>query len=161
MSSDLSKKKRAAISSAIDAFRAATSQDGAFDALAAETLGISATDLRCLDLVQAAGGMTAGELATASELTTGAVTAVADRLEAAGYVRRVRSDTDRRKVRIEVTDHHFERADEVWAPLFADWQRRLGREFTVAELETVARFLALTTVLGAEHAARLRGRDDA
>ena len=48
------------------------------------------------------------------------------------------------------------RADEVWAPLFADWQRRLGRQFTVAELETVTRFLTLTAELGAEHAERLR-----
>ncbi len=79
--------KKELISQLIAAYRANTSQESAFDALAAEKLGLSLTDLRCLDLVQATGGMTAGELATSSGLTTGAVTAVIDRLERAGYVR--------------------------------------------------------------------------
>ena len=68
----------------IAAYRANSSQDGAFDALAAERLGIGPTDLRCLDIVQGRGGVTAGELATASGLIDGAVTAVVDRLERAG-----------------------------------------------------------------------------
>ena len=91
----------------IAAYRANSSQDGAFDALAAERLGISPTDLRCLDIVQGRGGVTAGELATASGLSTGAVTAVVDRLERAGLARRVRDESDRRKVNVEVTDRHY------------------------------------------------------
>ncbi|MBA2293811.1 MAG: MarR family transcriptional regulator [Actinobacteria bacterium] len=81
----------------IAAYCVNTSQDGAFDALAAEQLGVSLTDLRCLDIVESRGGLTAGELATASGLTTGAVTAVVDRLERAGLARRIRDELDRRK----------------------------------------------------------------
>ena len=52
-------------------------------------LGVNHTDGRCLDIVQRLGPITAGDLARASGLTTGAVTVVIDRLEKAGYVRRV------------------------------------------------------------------------
>ena len=47
--------------------------------------------------------ITAGELAAEAGLTTGAVTAVIDRLERAGYARRVRDDEDRRRIKVEVT----------------------------------------------------------
>ena len=66
-------------------------------------LGINRTDGRCLDIVERHGRMTAGALATESGLTTGAVTAVIDRLESAGYLQRVRDASDRRKVFIELT----------------------------------------------------------
>ena len=118
--------KKELISQLIAAYRANTSQESAFDALAAENLGVSLTDLRCLDLVQASGGMTAGELATASGLTTGAVTAVIDRLERAGFVRRLRDDSDRRKVNVEVTPRHYDESGKVWGPLMGDWQETLA-----------------------------------
>jgi DNA-binding MarR family transcriptional regulator len=148
--------KQELIGQLIAAYRANTSQEGAFDALAAAKLGISPSDLRCLDLVQASGGMTAGELAKASGLTTGAVTAVIDRLEEAGFVRRLRDDSDRRKVNIEVTPRHYEEAGKVWAPLMEDWQRTLAARFTAEELRTITEFLRSATELGERHADRIR-----
>lgn len=140
----------------IAAYRSNTSQEGAFDALAAERLGISLTDLRCLDLVQGNDGMTAGELATASGLTTGAVTAVIDRLERAGLARRVRDDSDRRKVNVEVTNRHYEESGKIWGPLMEDWQASLGTRFTAADLAVIIEFLNAATELGSRHADRIR-----
>ena len=60
----------------------------AFDEAVAERLGINRTDLRCLDLLSQHKRLTAGALARASGLTTGAVTFVLDRLERRGLVRR-------------------------------------------------------------------------
>lgn len=75
-----------------------------FHARVAEQLGLSATDHKCLDLAARGGQpMTAGRIAELSGLSTGAVTGVIDRLERAGYVRRVRDPHDRRKVLVEVT----------------------------------------------------------
>jgi DNA-binding MarR family transcriptional regulator len=75
-----------------------------FHARIAEQLGLSATDHKCLDLAARGGQpMTAGRIAELSGLSTGAVTGVIDRLERAGYVRRVRDPHDRRKVLVEVT----------------------------------------------------------
>ena len=70
-------------------FRAYQTSNDNFDQAIADHLGMNRTDMRCVDLIDQAGGMTAGELARAAGLTTGAVTAVIDRLERAGMARRV------------------------------------------------------------------------
>src|SRR5438128_3146875 len=75
-----------------------------FDSVVSERAGINRTDWRCLDILGTRGPMTAGQLAEAVRLTTGAVTGVLDRLETAGLVRRIRDTHDRRKVIVEVTD---------------------------------------------------------
>jgi DNA-binding MarR family transcriptional regulator len=73
------------------------------DDLVAEIMGVNRTDARCLDIVEQHGRISAGELAVASGLTTGAVTAVVDRLERIGYAQRVADPTDRRRVLVELT----------------------------------------------------------
>ena len=146
-----------AIDGLIAAYRESTSQDGAFDALAAERLGIGLTDLTCLDLVESNGGLTAGRLAELSGLTTGAVTGVLDRLERAGLVVRTRDEADRRKVNVAVTPEHYERSGPIWRPLYEDWHALLASRFTAGELETITEFLRATTELGRRHAARVRG----
>src|SRR5438876_108647 len=73
-----------------DAIRQSQVDTDAFDQFVADSLGINRTDLRCGDILERSGPMTAGELAKAAHLTTGAVTALLDRLEAAG--RRTRCD---------------------------------------------------------------------
>lgn len=50
----------------------------------------------------AAGSLTAGRIAAAMAITTGAVTGLIDRLERAGWVQRTRHETDRRQVLIEL-----------------------------------------------------------
>src|SRR4026209_784701 len=64
----------------------------------AKIVGLNSTDLECLDLLEIAGPTTAGRLAEHVGLTTGAMTAVIDRLERAGYARRGRDVADRRLV---------------------------------------------------------------
>jgi hypothetical protein len=56
-------------------------------------------------------------------LTTGAVTGVVDRLEAAGFVRRTRDPEDRRKVGIEVV---FDRVKRQVFPVFEQLAKRMG-----------------------------------
>ena len=136
-------------------YRTATNRDVAFDKLAATRLGVSVTDLHCLNIVESRHGLTAGELAVESGLTTGAVTAVIDRLERAGFARRARDEHDRRKVKVEVTDAFRARAGEIWGPVAADWQTALAERFSAAELATIAAFLAQVEELGERHAARL------
>jgi DNA-binding MarR family transcriptional regulator len=96
------------------------------DAAAALFFGIHRTDLSLLDVLQLGGRMTAGELARRGSLSPGAVTAALDRLERAGYVRRVRDEVDRRRVFVEVTDMMLERAGQVYGPLAAKSEELLG-----------------------------------
>lgn len=83
------------------AMRETSAQGVLFSQAVAERLGIASSDLECLDIVVLRGPVTAGALARATGLTTGAITAVIDRLEKARYVRRVRDAADRRKVLVQ------------------------------------------------------------
>jgi DNA-binding MarR family transcriptional regulator len=150
------RSKRELIEELISEFRAAGNQDNAFDNLAAERLGLNQTDLHAINIIENSGGLTAGQLAMEAGLTTGAVTGVVDRLERAGFARRVADPEDRRRVKLEATPEWYERAEPIWAPLASDWATRLGNRFTAEELERVIDFLRTTTELGAEHLERLR-----
>jgi len=139
----------------VRAFRDSGNQDSAFENLAAERLGVSRTDLHCLNAIENAGGLTAGQLAAAAGLTSGAVTGVVDRLERAGFARRVPDPADRRRVKVEVTPEFYARAGEIWGPLHADWLEQLADRFTAAELRRITEFLELTTAVGQRHLERL------
>jgi DNA-binding MarR family transcriptional regulator len=82
------------------AMRDASGHGVIYSQVVAERLGINSTDLECLDFVVMRGPLTAGELAKATGLTTGAITGVIDRLERAGFAQRDRDKDDRRKVRV-------------------------------------------------------------
>ena len=85
--------------------------------------------------------MTAGELATLSNLTSGAVTGLIDRFEKKNLVKRQFAADDRRKVFI-VPDN--ERIMELLAPLYAEYRRKmeaLAASFSEQELLVVQRYL--------------------
>src|SRR5215210_1887861 len=138
------KQKKELVGELISEFRAAGNQDSAFDNVAAERLGVNRTDLHCLNIIQNAGGLTAGELGTEAGLTSGAVTGVIDRLERIGFARRVPDPEDRRRVKVEVTPKFYARADKIWGPLAADWESSLSSGFTAERLERVIEFLRTT-----------------
>ena len=70
----------------------------------AQTMGLNATDSRCLDLISSHpdGIVTAGRLSDLTGLTTGAITHTIDRLESRGFIERVRDTEDRRRVFVRV-----------------------------------------------------------
>src|SRR3954464_7305434 len=150
------KPKQDLIGELISEFRVSGNQDSAFDNLAAERLGLNRNDLHSINIIENSGGLTAGELAAEAGLTTGAVTGVIDRLERAGYARRVPDPADRRRVNLEVTPKFYTRADKIWGPVAADWGSRLAGRFTAEELERVIEFLRATNELSREHLDRLR-----
>jgi DNA-binding MarR family transcriptional regulator len=143
------------IAALISAFRTSGNLDRAFDNRAAEALSVNLTDLHCLNIVENRGGVTAGALAAEAGLTTGAVTGVVDRLERAGYARRVPDPADRRRVRIEVTDRFYASADEIWRPVAADWKTELARRFSGDQLDLIAAFLDATNELTRRHLERI------
>jgi DNA-binding MarR family transcriptional regulator len=87
------------------------------------------------------------------------VTAVIDRLDRAGYARRVADERDRRKVLVEVTPEFYERAGEIWGPIAQDWERGISRRFSAEELEVIAAFLLQAGELAARHAERITQPD--
>jgi DNA-binding MarR family transcriptional regulator len=67
-----------------------------FNQKIAAQVGLNGTDMQCLHLLALQGSATPGELARRCGLTTGGITVVLDRLEDAGYVRRIPNPSDRR-----------------------------------------------------------------
>jgi DNA-binding MarR family transcriptional regulator len=149
-------KKKDLVHELISEFRIAGNQDSAFDNLAADVLGVNGTDLHCLNAIENAGGLTAGELAAETGLTSGAVTGVIDRLERVGFARRVPDPEDRRRVKVEVTPKFYARAEKIWGPMAADWESSLSRRFTSQQLEEIIEFLRTTNEVGRKHMERVR-----
>ncbi len=77
-------------------------QGSIFGQTVAIRFGLSESDIDALELLIDTGAATAGKLSEVMGLTSGAVTRVIDRLEQAGYVRRVTDPADRRRVVVEV-----------------------------------------------------------
>ncbi|KOR89629.1 MarR family winged helix-turn-helix transcriptional regulator [Paenibacillus solani] len=66
--------------------------------------GISLPGLLILNTIHRTGAQRLGELANQLDFTSGAVTAVCDKLEAAGFAVRRRSKIDRRAIVLDITD---------------------------------------------------------
>jgi DNA-binding MarR family transcriptional regulator len=129
-----------------------------FDSLVIDLAGVNRTDWRCLDILGTRGPMTAGQLADAVRLTTGAVTGVLDRLEAAGLVRRIRDTTDRRRIIVEVTDQVARLGAPVYGPLIEDAEQVHGA-FNADELELIVKFIRIERELLARHTKRIAEMD--
>jgi len=103
--------------------RQSSTQTAFLHELIAQSVGLNATDTRCLSLIRfhPDGMVTAGWLSDMTGLTTGAITHIVDRLEARGVIERVRDAEDRRKVYIRLRPENL-------APLQAQYEA-LGESY--------------------------------
>lgn len=109
--------------------------------IVAARFGLHTTDLECLDLIYLRKQASAGELAAATGLTSGAMTALIDRLESAGYVERVADAQDRRRIWVRIRPASIEPIKAVYAPI----QKRMFKlwsSYSARDLQVVADFLA-------------------
>ena len=122
-----------------EAMRRSSAQGVLFGQTVANAIGISGSDLDCLDFVNLEGRVTAGRLAEVTGLTTGAITGVVDRLEKAGLVRRERDEADRRKVFIVVVPENAARIGRFYVPM-QQAMHKLWNTYSDAELQLLLRF---------------------
>lgn len=116
------------------------------------------TDMRALVAVMdaARGGhtMTPGRLGEELNLTSPSVTALVDRLERQGHLRRVRDQRDRRRVTLEIEPRALTLGAEFFGPLNNELLAAM-EAFSDAELQVAGRFLeAMTEVIVANRRAR-------
>src|ERR1700754_3603019 len=139
-------KARAALMAELEhAARRSSALGVIFGQTVASRVGISSSDLECLDFLNLEGRVTAGRLAEVTGLTTGAITGVVDRLEKAGFVRRARDDSDRRKVFIELVPENIAKIGRFYEHLQRSMQQ-VWSTYSDAELKLLLRF----TTQGAE-----------
>lgn len=156
----MSRHKRAVFEELIDEVRRSQAATDRFDQAVADALRLNRTDLRCIDVLQREGRLTAGQLAEATGLTTGAMTTALDRLERLGYARRVRDSQDRRRVLVEVTPRANAGAAQFYAEHTA-MAERLYHRYTTDELELLLRFVREGREFNERHAARLEEQNRA
>jgi DNA-binding MarR family transcriptional regulator len=128
------------------------------DELVSQLLGVNRTDARCLDILDQHGSMSAGDLAEASRLTTGAITAVIDRLERAGYARRVPDPSDRRRVLVELTPKAYETALELMVEPMRALYEPIASRYSNEDLQLIIDFTRQGRELQERHAEWLRER---
>src|SRR5215207_1042222 len=121
------------------------------DQVVADYLGLNRTDARCLDIIERLDGVSAGRLASEAGLSTGAVTTVLDRLERAGYARRVADAADRRRVLVELTPGARKLLRDLFAPLAEATMRQL-EGYTTDEVGLVRDFMRDNRRLNEAHA---------
>jgi DNA-binding MarR family transcriptional regulator len=129
----------------------------------AQTVGLNATDTKCIDLIlsHSERTMTAGELSDKTGLTTGAITHILDRLERRRFIQRVRDTQDRRKVLVRVRAESLEplvpKYEEVGKAYMA-----LAEEYSDDELAVICDYMDRASAISEEEVAnvvnRWRGR---
>jgi DNA-binding MarR family transcriptional regulator len=107
----------------------------------ADRLGLNVTDHKCMDLLLMTGARTAGELAEMTGLTTGAITAVIDRLEKAGFVRREDDLHDRRRVIVQAVPKRCRDIERLFEP-FAATFKELSARYKDEELVVILDFMS-------------------
>jgi DNA-binding MarR family transcriptional regulator len=121
----------------------------------ADRQGLNRTDVRALvaimDAARRGEALTAGGLGDAVDLRSASVTALVDRLERAGHVRRVRDPDDRRRVALEISDSAMAAGAEHFGGLQRDLLAAMAG-YSDEELSVVRRFLEDMTRVIERHA---------
>ena len=133
-----------------EALRTVSAQSVLISDMVATRVGLCSTDLECLDLLYLSGPTTAGRLAAHSGLTTGAMTAVLDRLERAGYARRRRDPADRRRVLVEALPRGIKTIEPFYAGL-AGTMAELAAKYDDKQITTVVDYMTRALAIGAAH----------
>jgi DNA-binding MarR family transcriptional regulator len=139
--------------------RAASAQRTLYSGVLAGKLGLHQTDLECLFIITLGSNVTPGQLALATGLTSGAVTGVVDRIEAAGYIRRRRDPDDRRRLFLEPVSGRIEEIRAINRRAFAPWIAELDR-YSESELLVLLDFAERNYQAAVNATIALRGDAD-
>ncbi len=130
-----------------------TAEAARLDAAVARRLGVSPVDLMALDELDRTAGLTPSRLAQRLGLTSGALTALADRLERHGLLERVPHPHDRRSTLLRLTDRANGFARQAYGDLAAEATEHFA-SYSAPERATILRYLGEAAALTAAHAER-------
>jgi DNA-binding MarR family transcriptional regulator len=128
---------------------------GLLEQVLATRLGLARTDLVVASVLAVHGPRSAGQLAEATGLTTGAVTGCLDRLERIGFARRSADPGDRRRVIVTLREERLGPVLELNGPL-VDSLRALDEEYGPAERALVSDYVRRAAAQFRAEALRLR-----
>lgn len=114
-----------------------------------EMLGVNATDMECLGVIFFKGLATPSELARYTGLSSGATTAMLDRLEKSKLIERRPNPKDRRSTLIVVVPETAEKIGPLFASL-REAQDKIVSSYSEQELELLADFFSRSVTMWQE-----------
>lgn len=156
--------RAALVDAVITASRNSSTTAVFFHTAMAEQVGLNATDEKTLFILSELGPLTAGDIAHHTGLTTASVTALIDRLEKKGFVRRVRDPNDRRRVIVEPDAAKLAELEQLFDSISGTMSDLLAG-YTDGELAAIADYLnraaeasrAIAEKLGKQQSGEQRG----
>ena len=143
------------VDSVLRALRRVNIQGSFFGQTVAIRFGLSESDIETLEALIDMGASTAGRLSELTGLTSGAVTRVIDRLEQAGFVRRVPDPADRRRVIVEAVPEKVAAVQATLDRVGSASADEISR-YTDAQLALITDFLTKMEQITKEEATTLR-----
>ena len=143
------------VDSVIRALRRVNIQGSFFGQTVAIRFGLSESDVETLEQLIDMGATTGGKLSEITGLTSGAVTRAIDRLEQAGFVRRVPDPSDRRRVIVEVVPEKVASVQSTLNRVGSASAQEIGR-YTDAQLALITDFLTRMEQITRDEATTLR-----
>ncbi|SRR6266567_291505 len=122
-------------------------------------LGLNVTDMKCLDVMTMQGSATPSQLSEQTGLSSGATTAMIDRLERARLVVRRPHPTDRRGTVLVLTQQAMQKLPSLFGSLGAAMQALMA-DYSQKELVVLADFFAKARVLWRKEREKLQVRSD-
>ena len=128
-----------------------------FHQVVGRILGVNVTDMKCLDIIALKGSANPSQLAKLTGLSTGSTTAMIDRLEKRGLIKRRPNPEDRRGAIVVLTNG----AAKKFPPLFesmAKAMEALVSSYSEKELDTLSDFFRKVTLLWKDEREQLQLR---
>jgi|SRR5215467_7889244 len=120
-----------------------------------QILGVNVTDMKCLDMMTLQGSATPSQLAAHTGLSSGATTAMIDRLERAGLVERQPHPKDRRGTILVLTEEAMRKLPSLFSSLGTAMET-LVSSYPQKELAVLDDFFTKARVLWQEERAKLQ-----
>jgi DNA-binding MarR family transcriptional regulator len=150
----MSSQKRRLFEELVGEVRMSQNATDRFDDAVADALGMNRTDMRATDVLDREGPVTAGHLAQATGLTSGAITTAIDRLERGGVAARMPDPSDRRRVLVDLTPEARARGNSFYSG-HAALGERIYRRYSEDQIRLLLEFVREGREFNEAAAARL------
>ena len=128
-----------------------------FHRVVGQLLGVNVTDMKCIDMMTLQGSATPSQLAVHTGLSSGATTAMVDRLERARLIERKPHPKDRRGTILVLTKEAMRKLPMLFASL-GDAMETLVSSYSQKDLAVLNDFFTRADLLWREERAKLQYR---
>ncbi|GAB3480821.1 MarR family transcriptional regulator [Amycolatopsis cihanbeyliensis] len=141
----------------LNAGRLLSTETVMFHTAIADTVGLSPVETKTIDYLERLGAQTPKELARNSGLAPASVTALIDRLERKGIVRRGPHPEDRRKVLVELCRERLAALGPQWESLLSGLVE-LCERYSDDQLRSIVEFITESAEITHQTTAKLTGQ---